>query len=161
MNSLVKSGIFYLMKRLDYDKIFSNIVDIIIYFDNLDIKCQYFILLCEISKNQHFFVNNLNIVNYVDKIYNYSNLLLYKLKNAKNNCVKDSNKIKVEQQIVCFLQFLSNCAINGKNNQQLIQFLSKKEIDDILLSSLQHGKELSYNILTQVVCTLANFYQNE
>lgn len=149
---------------IDYDKISLALLDIIILYDQLDVKVYYYTFYIKITSNpQYFETTSTNVIlKCLEQLFLYNQIILSKLiDNKENNKINMENKIKAEQQIVCYLQFLSHCALYGHDDTQIVTFLCGKELQNQQIECLQYGKEKSYNILAQIICTLANYYQKK
>ncbi|EGR29575.1 hypothetical protein IMG5_153470 [Ichthyophthirius multifiliis] len=160
LNMLVKWEHFPKI-MIDYTRLTGSIINIIIYFDYLEMKIIYYQILKDITSNTAFFNNNTAIVEQLNKLYKFNNQILQKLDQNPPLQIKESNRIRAENFIVCFLQILSNCSIFGYQNDDLIKYLISPQIEEHIIHALIFGKNQSYNILCQIICTLSNFYQNE
>ncbi|EAR95231.2 hypothetical protein TTHERM_00378950 (macronuclear) [Tetrahymena thermophila SB210] len=147
--------------QLDYTKLTVQIINIIIFFDNIDQKLSYFQVFKKMTSSEYYFNNTSNLSEQLTKLLKFNQIIISKLESAQPKTIQEQNRIKGEQFIVLFLQLLSNCSLFGAQNQEVAQFLISQQIDEFITLSLRLGKIKSYNILAQVICTLSNFYQNE
>jgi hypothetical protein len=115
--------------RFDKDRLLENFVTIIIHFDQLDVKCNYYGYLCDLTDKLPAVLEQSAVCHqFMDwlMVYNLQTVVQLKelyvqLKNKQ--IVEKSIIIKTELLVNLFLRIMSNCAFACKINTQVATYL--------------------------------------
>ncbi|CAD8106012.1 unnamed protein product [Paramecium primaurelia] len=150
--------------RFDRERLIGNFITIIIFFDMLEVKCNYYSHLCELADRIPHILDFQSMQMHIENLFIFNQNSLNNLKELIQQ-VKQKQQVepllisKYEQLVNQFLRLLSNVAFAQKTQVGLQQFMQKKEVEDHLLEICQFSHQQAPNLILQSLATYANIFQ--
>lgn len=155
MLPLLAKNNFFLNISYNSSKLIEELVLIIIKHENNLIKKLNLQTLTELTKSKDFFQNCPDFYLYLEKLFHFAHKKLNKMIFSKGLFNRH------DYIIIYFLKILSHCALFGFSEVKLKDILCNKDLENFVYNSLKYAKKFSFNLLTQTICTYANFFQTQ
>ncbi|KAM3134586.1 hypothetical protein pb186bvf_013228 [Paramecium bursaria] len=147
--------------KFDKEKALNNFIVIIVHFDQLEVKCNYYHYLCELSDRIPSMLDTPKMDQYLVQLFQFNLNTLSLLKDS-NAQIKQKQQIdtdqlkKYEQLINLFLKLVSNVAFAQKSLSQCMQ---RKDFEEHLLEICSYAHNTCHNLIIQSLATYANLFQ--